>query len=266
MKKRTKISFAIISTLCVCMLSPFRLSSATSKKIGLNKNQVSLNKNQSYVLKLKGVTNKKIKWSSSNKKVATVKNGIISAQKTGSCIITAKYAKKKYKCSVNVKQNVANVMNENNTTTPSPSNAPTTEPTTEPTAEPTVVPAKDDGKILDYSFSTIDNSSNILMDVQLNLSNKNILSLKISNKSSSNVTMDNYFELEYLDNGEWSHVNFKENSSFEEILLVVKNNSDYVQNIDLERYFTELSKGKYRISKHIAAANQVVISAEFTID
>lgn len=262
MKKRTKISFAIIFTLCVCMLSPFRLSSATSKKIGLNKKHISLDKNQSYVLKLKGVTNKKIKWSSSNKKVATVKNGIISAQKTGSCIITAKYAKKKYKCSVNVKQNVANVMNENNTTTPSPSNT----PTTEPTVEPIVIPAKDDENIPDYSFSTINSSSNILMDAQLNLSNKNILSLKISNKSGSDVTMDNYFELEYLDNGEWSHVNFKENSSFEEILLVVKNNSDYVQNIDLKRYFTELSKGKYRISKHIAVANQGVISAEFTID
>lgn len=48
-------------------------------------------------------TNQKVKWSSSNKKIASVNsNGIIKANKIGKCTITAQIGKKKYKCTVNV--------------------------------------------------------------------------------------------------------------------------------------------------------------------
>ena len=54
---------------------------------------------------LKGAKAKKVKWKSSNRKIATVsKNGIIKAKKSGKCIITAKYQKKSYKCRVTVKK------------------------------------------------------------------------------------------------------------------------------------------------------------------
>lgn len=55
-------------------------------------------------LKLKVLyTSKKPKWSTSNKKVATVsKNGYVKAVGNGKCTITAKIGKKTYKCRVNV--------------------------------------------------------------------------------------------------------------------------------------------------------------------
>lgn len=54
----------------------------------------------------KRVSWKKVKWSSSNKKVATVsKKGLVRAKKKGKATITAKYGKKKLKCKVIVKAN-----------------------------------------------------------------------------------------------------------------------------------------------------------------
>lgn len=48
-------------------------------------------------------TNQNVKWTSSNKKIATVTSkGTIKAKKIGKCTITAQVGKKKYKCKVNV--------------------------------------------------------------------------------------------------------------------------------------------------------------------
>ena len=48
---------------------------------------------------------KKVKWSSSNKKVATVsKKGMVTAKKPGKVTITAKVGKKKLKCRITVKK------------------------------------------------------------------------------------------------------------------------------------------------------------------
>lgn len=64
-------------------------------------------------LKLKN-NKKKIKWSSSNKKVATVtKKGKVKGKKVGKATITAKVGKKKYKCKINVKKKVVYKPNNN---------------------------------------------------------------------------------------------------------------------------------------------------------
>jgi uncharacterized protein YjdB/uncharacterized protein YfaP (DUF2135 family) len=73
-----------------------------ASKIKLNKKKLSLYVKNKATLKLKG-TKKKVKWSSSNKKVATVsKKGVVTAKKKGKATITAKVGKKKYKCQVTV--------------------------------------------------------------------------------------------------------------------------------------------------------------------
>lgn len=77
---------------------------AKGKKIALSKSTLTMKVKGKYTLKLKKANKKKIKWSSSNKSVATVKNGVVSAKKAGTCKIIAKYAKKKYKCTVKVKK------------------------------------------------------------------------------------------------------------------------------------------------------------------
>ena len=47
-------------------------------------------------------SSKKAKWTSSNSKVATVKNGVVTAVSAGKCTISATIKKTKYKCTVNV--------------------------------------------------------------------------------------------------------------------------------------------------------------------
>mgnify|MGYP002625659913 CR=1 FL=1 len=70
----------------------------------LNKTKLTLDVGKTYALKLLGST-QKVKWSSSNKKVATVTSkGIISAVGVGNAKITAKAGKTNYKCSLSVVQ------------------------------------------------------------------------------------------------------------------------------------------------------------------
>lgn len=73
----------------------------TVKALALNKTKVTLEAGKSTTLKLD--TNKKIKWSSSNKNVASVNaKGKVTAKKAGRATITAAVGKKKYKCNVTV--------------------------------------------------------------------------------------------------------------------------------------------------------------------
>lgn len=55
---------------------------------------------------LKKLTNRKIRWSSSKKKVATVKNGVVKARKKGTTYIKAKIWVKKYRTWVYIKYKV----------------------------------------------------------------------------------------------------------------------------------------------------------------
>ena len=72
-------------------------------KIKINKNKVGICVGEATKLKIKG-TSKKIKWSSSKKKIATVdKQGKVYAKKKGVAVITAKVSGIKLKCRVTVK-------------------------------------------------------------------------------------------------------------------------------------------------------------------
>lgn len=71
--------------------------------VNLNTYGKNLTKGSTYTLKMKG-TSKKPKWSTSNKKVATVdSNGKVTAVSKGTAFITAKIGKKKYVCKITVK-------------------------------------------------------------------------------------------------------------------------------------------------------------------
>ena len=54
-------------------------------------------------------TNRKVTWSTTNKNVATVKNGVVTPKGDGYCIISAKVGNAKYECEVNVKNEVNTV-------------------------------------------------------------------------------------------------------------------------------------------------------------
>ena len=85
---------------------------AATKKVAMNKKSGSLAVGGKTTIQLKNINKKRaISWTSSNKKVATVKKGssgkaTVTAKKAGKATITAKYAGKKYTFKVTVKSPV----------------------------------------------------------------------------------------------------------------------------------------------------------------
>lgn len=79
-----------------------------SKKMKLNKTKVLVRIGSPVKLKVKNAKKKKIKWKTSNKKIATVsKKGVVKGKDDGNCTITAKVGKKKLKCKIAVACKVA---------------------------------------------------------------------------------------------------------------------------------------------------------------
>lgn len=79
--------------------------------IKLNKKSVTLTKGKTTTLKVTG-TKKKVKWSSSNKKIATVSSkGKVTAKKAGTTYINAKVNGKTLKCKVTVKNKAKSTNN-----------------------------------------------------------------------------------------------------------------------------------------------------------
>ena len=70
------------------------------KTIGFTHKNLVMTPGETETIKLRGATAKKVRWSSSNKKAATVSKGKIKARKAGKTTITARYKNKKYKCKV----------------------------------------------------------------------------------------------------------------------------------------------------------------------
>ena len=107
----------------VLTLFPMRVSAAQVK---LSKTKVTLSVGESVKLKVTG-TKKKVKWSSSNKKVATVsKAGKVTGKKAGKATITAKVNGKKLKCTIKVQKASTSAK----------------KPDTSPNADPTATPSK----------------------------------------------------------------------------------------------------------------------------
>ena len=87
----------------VAPLSPMGIenTSVAVAATKINVTKVNLPKGSSYKLQMTG-TNAKVTWSTSNKGVATVNNGVVTGKKAGTAVITAKVGKKKYTCKVTV--------------------------------------------------------------------------------------------------------------------------------------------------------------------
>lgn len=112
---------------------------ATGRKISLNTRKISLSVGQSRKLSVKNAKSQSVKWTSSDKQVASVnKNGLVKAKKAGKAVITAKVTGKKLKCNVTVRKAAPQQATE----TPSPTALPSQEPaiTPAPTAVPEVPP------------------------------------------------------------------------------------------------------------------------------
>lgn len=126
--KKTKRLIAWVLTLAM-MLSVVSFSqdtSAAKKKVAISKKTASIQVGASITLKMKN-TKKKVTWSSSKPKVASVsKKGKVTGKKAGTAIIKAKVAGKKYSCKVTVTAKKEQTTN-NATTQQNPSSTATTQ-------------------------------------------------------------------------------------------------------------------------------------------
>lgn len=106
MKTMKRIVMVImVITMMLTLANPAAVNAAQNVK--LNKKKVTLTitdkkKNPAVTLKVKN-TSKKAKWTTSNKKVATVKKGKVTAKGAGKATITCKVDGKKLTCKVTVK-------------------------------------------------------------------------------------------------------------------------------------------------------------------
>ena len=99
------ISLLLVLSLIIS-LAPIQTVSAATK---LNKSKITLNVGDTYKLKLSG-SGSEVKWSSSDKSVATVSKGKVKAIAGGSAVIKASVGKKQYQCSVTVKDKKTDVI------------------------------------------------------------------------------------------------------------------------------------------------------------
>lgn len=97
------IAIAIPSTLPLASVNNIATVEAASAK--LNKKSATLLAGQTLKLSVTNKGKKTVKWSSSNSKVATVKNGSVTATGKGKATITATVGNKKLKCKITVKSN-----------------------------------------------------------------------------------------------------------------------------------------------------------------
>ena len=90
--------------LVIGITGPLGVSAAAKVKLSASKKTVYVG--EQFALELTGAKGD-VKWSSSSKKVATVKDGLVTAVKTGKATIKAKDSKtnKTYSCKITVKKN-----------------------------------------------------------------------------------------------------------------------------------------------------------------
>lgn len=110
MIKARKRFLLVMLALCLVITEPAALPFAgmcnrveAASSIKLSKTTLTLKVKGTATLKVTGTT-KTVKWSSSDKSIATVKNGKVTAKKAGKATITAKAGTEKLTCAVTVKE------------------------------------------------------------------------------------------------------------------------------------------------------------------
>ncbi len=99
------LAMAVILTTCIMPVE--------AASIRLNKTKATITVGSTVKLSVKG-TKASVKWSSSNKAVATVKNGLVTGKKAGKATVKATVKKKTYKCVVTVKEKPEEKVSEEN--------------------------------------------------------------------------------------------------------------------------------------------------------
>lgn len=117
-EKRDNLIRIIVTAMVLVLAMTFIPQNVVAAStVKLNKKEVTLIVGKTTTLKVKNAT-KKVKWSTSKKRVATVSdNGKVTAKKAGTAKITAKVGDKKYTCKVTVQAKLAELAEENEVVT-----------------------------------------------------------------------------------------------------------------------------------------------------
>lgn len=104
MKTIKKSMAGILAVLLFVTVLAFPIQTQAAA-LKMNRNSMTMRAGDSKTLKVKTFLKGKIRWSSSNKKVASVSNkGKVKAKKAGTAVITAKIKSQKVQCKVTVKK------------------------------------------------------------------------------------------------------------------------------------------------------------------
>lgn len=107
MEKKIKKLLIVLSVMAMSFIVLPNTGVSAASKAKLNKKSATIYVGKTVTLKVKN-NKKKVKWISSNKKIATVsKRGKVKGKKAGKVTITAKVGGRKYKCRVTVKKKKA---------------------------------------------------------------------------------------------------------------------------------------------------------------
>ena len=267
MLKRKTLFLLLVFSLLISSIS-YGVSSTAAGKIALSKASVSLCKKESYQLTLKGAKAKKVKWQSSNKKIATVKKGLVKAKKKGQCTITATYKGKKYTCKVQVygKKYVLPIETSEPEVTIEPTEPPSAEETIAPseTATPTPeeIPVPDDEEA----------PSDIELVIESFNQDTKTITYSIVNNSDKEVFTGVWASLQKYDGEKWVYVKNKSDMFILLAIIIEPGTKGGYDSINLINEFEgELSSGRYRLGKQVHKDGEDIpvelnIYAEFTIE
>ena len=142
-KKRVLLSFILMIALVLTMTAPAYAKKKKAPKVKpiLNITLATIGVGQT--LPLTVINGVKVKWSSSKKKIASVKSGFVYGKKVGKTVIMAKAGGKKAKCTIIVvssPQDLTRYLSPVPTPTPAPTPTPTPEPAPAPAPSPAPTP------------------------------------------------------------------------------------------------------------------------------
>lgn len=165
MKKRKIIALIIMMALIVCNFP----SSKASAAVKLSATSKTLYVGQSTTLKVTG-TKKKVKWISTNKKVATVtQKGKVTAKKKGNAAIKARVADSIFKCKIKIKDK---------------------EDDKKPSKEETPEQNQEENKIIGVNKLLCEDEN---ISVTFKEMNNGKIILSVKNKSDSDITFGNRY-------------------------------------------------------------------------
>lgn len=284
MKKKLKAGVvSILAGACIISSVAVVPKADASTRLSVSTKKVTLMPGKSKSVK----ANKKVSWTTSNKKIATVKKmsskkAMIKAVKNGSCKVTAKSGKTKVVIQVTVK-NTTTITTSSPVATITPTATPvTTEPKEAETPQPVNTLTPEEKQELDNAISepmpgekvTQDNETSAIYSVSaagitvsaVSNTAENI-QLSIKNDNDDMAIFGRNYKLQKLENKTWVSVPYiVENPAFTLEGIMVEGHSVVKWNENWKTLHGELGKGTYRIIKDFhVAGNCYNIACEFEI-